>query len=129
MPMNVIQGALIPNHYGHVGGDQRTDAQAAINAIQYADIFGGPGMIANHGTMRVDNQGHFQVGGVDPYYYNIQVQVNGVHGNSTVAHANVCDTIMTNDPLNQTGAKNRVISALQRSLDDDHSYTVTGTCP
>ncbi len=129
MPMNVIQGAPIPNHFGHVGGAHRTDAQAAINAIQYADIFGGPGTISNHGMIHVDNQGHFQVGGVGPYYYNIQAQVNGVHGHSTVAHANVCDTIMTNDPLNQTGAKNRVISALQRSLDDDHSYTVTGTCP
>lgn len=36
---------------------------------------------------------------------------------------------MTNDPANQRGAVNKVVSALNQSLDSGRSYTVTGTNP
>jgi hypothetical protein len=124
MPMNVIRGEYFRG-YVAVGRELREAAQTAISKIKYADIFRGAGSIAHHGTVRVDNQGRFQIGGVGPYYCNIQVQIS----NLTVAHASICETIMNNDPLSQTGAKNRVISSLQQSLDDGHSYTVTGGIP
>jgi hypothetical protein len=76
--------------------------------------------------MRVDMQG--QIPG-PPIQSNIQVQVNGMHGNSTVAHAIVFSTIQTNNPANQQGSTNAVIAALNLSLDSGHSYTVAGTSP
>ena len=77
--------------------------------------------------MRIDMQGTFVKDG--QMYSNIQVQVNGKQGKSTVAHANVSDSIATEDPANQKGAVNAVITALNLSLDSGHSYEVNGSIP
>ena len=125
MPMTVTQGAAIPNHY-QPNANQRTAAHNVIAQLQYADLWRGAGTLHNNGTLRVDMQGTIPG---NPIQHNIQVQVNGVNGSSTIAHANVSASIMTKDPANQRGAANKVISALNQSLDTGHSYSVAGTNP
>ncbi len=126
MPAVITQGPLINNHYPP-NNAQRSSAQNVIAQIDYAMIWLGAGTLVDNGVMRVDMQGTFNSGG--QLYQNLQVQVDGVAGASTVAHANVCHTLMTADPQNQVGVANKVISALNQSLDTACSYTVTGTIP
>lgn len=127
MPINVVAGGAINNRYPNaLNGTQRSDAQAVIALLDYADLFRGAGLLRKSGTMRVDMQG--VIPGT-PVRSNIQVQVNGVNGFSTVAHADFSRNLDTTDPANQRGALNKVISALNQSLDHGTSYTVSGTNP
>jgi hypothetical protein len=125
MPMQVTQGQPIAHHF-QPNQEQRTAAHNVIAQLQYADLWRNAGVLRQNNLMRVDMQG---VIGGNPVRHNIQVQVNGIKGSSTVAHADVSATLMTNDPANQKGVVNRVISALNQSLDTGHSYAVTGTSP
>lgn len=125
MPMTVTQGAVIPNHL-QPNANQRNAAHEVIAQLQYADLWRGAGTLHKNAAVRVDMQG--TIAG-NPVQHNIQVQVNGVHGASTIAHANVSASIMTDDPANQRGAANKVISALNQSLDSGHSYSVAGSNP
>jgi hypothetical protein len=127
MPMQVTQGQPIAHHL-QPNNNQRTAAQAVINLLQYTDLWRGPGKLRTSPdeSMRVDMQGTIPG---PPVRHNIQVQVNDMHGNSTVAHADVSTSLMTSDANNQRGVLRRVISALNQSLDDGHTYTVTGTSP
>lgn len=125
MPINIIQGGPIPNYHAPTN-TQRDSSQDVIAQLDYADIWRGPGTLHDDGVMRLDMQGIIPG---PPQMQNLQVQVDGLQGNSTVAHANVSVSIQTNDPINQVGAKNKVISALNQSLDSGHSYTVTGAIP
>ena len=97
MPIVVEQGGPIPNHYPP-NQKQRESAQNVIAKIDYDDLWRGAGTIADNGVMRVDNQGKI-VG--PPALYNIQVQVDGISGKSTVAHANVSTSTQTGDKINQ----------------------------
>jgi len=100
MPITRAQGGAIPNlHAPSVG--QRGSAQNVIAQLQYSDLWRGAGTLRDNGIMRVDMQGHIPG---PPIQYNIQVQIDGMQGNSTVAHVN-------------------------QSLDSGHSYTVAGTSP
>ncbi|WP_224363974.1 hypothetical protein [Hyalangium versicolor] len=56
------------------------DAVAAINALSYANLWAAPGTQTIVGTMRVDCQGHTGTGQA-----NLQLQVNGARGHTTVA--------------------------------------------
>lgn len=125
MPISVIQGAAIQNLFAS-NPNQRTAAQTVIAQLQYADLWRGAGTLRNTLLMRVDMQGH--IAG-PPIRYNIQVQVNGVASNSTVAHADVSSLIASTTPENQQGALNKVISALNQSLDTGRSYVVAGNNP
>jgi len=124
MPILLTQGAQIPNRYVPDQA-QVTSAKDAIAQLDYADIFSA-GTLVDNGVMRVDMQG---VIAGPPKQRNLQVQVDNIHGNSTVAHANVSETIMTDDPANRRGVKRKVISALRESLFTGRSYTVTGSIP
>jgi hypothetical protein len=119
MPMQVS------NHF-QPNQQQRTAAHEVIAQLQYADLWRGAGTLHQNNLVRVDMQGTIAGNPVRP---NIQVQVNGIRGNSTIAHADVSARLMTNDPANQRGVASKVISALNQSLDSGHSYTVTGTGP
>lgn len=125
MPINLAQGGPIPN-YQAPSNAQRQSAHGVIAQLQYADLWRGAGTLRTDGVMRVDMQG--QIAGQPPLS-NIQVQINNLQGHSTVAHANVSQSIMTNDPQNQQGAVNKVIAALNLSLDNARSYLVDGTNP
>jgi hypothetical protein len=127
MPITVIQGAAINNRFATpLTQRQRSDAQAAIAQLQYADLFRGAGTLHTSGTMRVDMQG---VIAGNPQRSNIQVQINGINGASTVAHADFARNLATTNAQNQVGAANKVISALNQSLDTGRTYAVAGTNP
>jgi hypothetical protein len=127
VPITVTAGNTINNYYGEPNKKERQSAQDVINQLEYDDLWrSGKSNIHDDGVMRLDNQGSY---GSDPTWYNIQIQVDGVSGSSTVAHALVSDEIQTDDPINQTGAKNKVLSALQQSLDYAVTYTVEGSIP
>jgi muconolactone delta-isomerase len=128
MPVTITQGAAI-NNYLAPNQARKTSTQNVVAQIQYADIWRGAGTLRNNGVMRVDMQGQIAAAGGVPARQNIQVQVNGVAGHSTVAHADVSHSLQTNDPINQRGVVNKVISALNQSLDSGRSYTVTGSIP
>ncbi len=127
MPIILTQGAQIPNHANPSGAQKRASPDA-IGGIDYARIFGGPGTIGQDGQriMRVDMQGNIPG---PPIVKNLQVQINGIGGHTTVAHALVSTTLMTNDPANQRGVTHKVQAALNRSLDDGHTWNVNGTAP
>jgi hypothetical protein len=123
--MQVTQGQPIPNHL-QPNRNQHASAQEVINQITYADLWRGAGTLHKNPEMRVDMQG---IIAGNPVRHNIQVQVNGLKGASTVAHADVSASLMTENADNQRGVANKVISALNQSLDSGHSYAVTGTSP
>lgn len=125
MPINVAQGPAINNRFVP-NQAQKTSAQAAIAQLEYAQIWRGAGTLVDNQVVRVDMQG--TIAG-PPIQHNIQVRIDGVRGNSTVADVNVSATLMTNDPANQRGVLRKVISALNQSLDTARTYTVTGTAP
>ena len=104
----------------------RSASQNVIAQLQYSDLWRNAGTLRRNEEMRVDMQGHISG---PPIKYNIQVQVNGISGNSTVAHVIVSSSIQCDDPANQKGALRAVIAALNKSLDTGKSYTVTGTSP
>lgn len=125
MPITVTQDIVIKNIFVP-NQNQRTAAQTVIAQLQYADIWRDAGTLRNVALMRVDMQGH--IAG-PPVRYNIQVQVNGIANNSTVAHADISSLIASTNPQNQQGALSKVISALNLSLDTGHSFIVTGNNP
>ena len=90
IPMHVTQGPPIPNHYQSLNDKQRKEAHAVIGQLQYADLWRGAGTLHKDDLVRVDMQG--TIAG-PPKRYNIQVQVNGEKGHSTIAHADVSETL------------------------------------
>jgi hypothetical protein len=135
MPMLVsILHEEIPNYYGKPGTVQRDAAQEVIKQLDYADVFrreAGTLHTSANRVMRVDMQGRIRAAPNAPERHNIQVQVNGrnLQGGTTVAHADVSQELMTDDPANQVGVARRVINALHKSLDEGRSYRVTGSIP
>lgn len=126
MPITVVPGNAIPNLAVNLTQAQKTAAQNVIALLQYDDLFRAAGTLRNVPVMRVDMQGVIPG---PPQRSNIQVQINGVNGHSTVAHADFSRTLATANQPNQAGALNRVISALNQSLDSGRSYIVAGTNP
>ena len=127
MPINIAKGDDIPNHH-KPNQNQKQSSQDVIAKLDYVNLWQPAGKLRDDGTMRVDMQGHFPGPGGENMS-NIQVQVDGMPGKSTVAHATVSSSIMTENKENQQGAVNAVISALNQSLDSGHSFLVNGTNP
>ena len=130
MAVTVAQGAafagrIVPNAAQHAA------AKRAIELLTYADLWGAARTIHTdpprapraQQVCRLDEQGNFNRGGFN--WSNLQVQI----GNSTCAHAEVSAQTANNDVQNQVGVRNRVVSALNQSLDSGNTYIVTGTSP
>lgn len=126
MPANIIASGAIPNYPGPPSKSDRKAAQEVINKLDYSDIWRGSGTISKNKDMRLDMQGTIKG---PPEMQNLQVQINGKSGKSTVAHANVCTSLQTHDAINQKGVANKVNSALQQSLDHGQSFVVSGSIP
>lgn len=119
---------IYPGSPGSLNNNRKESVYSVIAELDYQDIFqNGAGTLHDNGVMRVDMQGTFNRDGFR--WHNLQVQVDGVNGNSTVAHANVSEQTMTGDPANQRGVVKKVVSALNQSFDAGQSYEVTGTAP
>lgn len=124
MPIQSVQGGAIPN--GVVfNAAQRTDAMTAIGLVQLADVWRGGNTIANTQRVRVDSQGN-QVNG----RANLQAQLNGVNGASTIACVLVDASVgMAGGQAiaaQQLYAIRQIRGALQNSLVNGTVYTLTG---
>jgi hypothetical protein len=124
MPITVVVSGPIPGHIVPNAG-QRSTAQDVIAMLQYADIWNGPGTLRQQGGVRLDMQGTIPATPALPARQNLQVQIGG----HSIAHADVATSIMDDDPANQRGALNKVISALNQSLNGQMSYLVRGSIP
>jgi hypothetical protein len=131
MFVDVEPGSPIRNAYAPppIANNLHESSQEVIVQLDYADLWRtGRLTLYTNALVRLDQQGDYV--DVDPNgggrIYNIQVQVNGVRGNSTIAAALVYDTIQTDDPENQKGIVRKVVGALNQSLDTGHICTVKG---
>jgi hypothetical protein len=101
MAIQKNQGAQLPNAFPNALTNARhTDAVNAINALDYADLWGAPGTKTSRGTMRVDLQGYTTTGEA-----NLQLQVNGVNGNSSVAGILISPSAQSAVPNRTNGAQ------------------------
>ncbi|KAK5576177.1 hypothetical protein RB653_007318 [Dictyostelium firmibasis] len=116
------QGGNIPN--GSASNNRnKKDLQSAANDLQYANIFkNGAGTIANEGTVRIDMQGTFSSGGQK--WHNLQGQLNGVKGKSTIAHVQVAENAMTDNKAQQNALVTMVINAMMDSYTSGKTYSV-----
>ena len=113
----------VRNAYGNMNANQEHDARLAINAIDFADVWRGAGTIVNQGLVRVDVQGRTGAG-----EQNLQVQINGVNGNSTVAAALIAESVQdASIEAQRVYAVRKIKDALFSSMNDNHIYRVTGT--
>ncbi|MBQ25512.1 hypothetical protein [Alcanivorax sp.] len=113
----------VRNAYGNMNANQEHDARLAINAIDFADVWRGAGTIVNQGLVRLDVQGRTAAG-----EQNLQVQINGVNGNSTVAAALIAESVQNaNIEAQRVYAVRKIKDALFSSMNDSHIYRVTGT--
>ena len=130
MTVTVTQGAAIAGRIAP-NNAQHTAAKRAIELLTYADLWGAartihtdpPRVPRAQQVCRLDEQGNFNRAGFN--WSNLQVQI----GNATCAHAEVSAQTANNDVLNQVGVRNRVVSALNQSLDSGHTFVVAGTSP
>lgn len=113
----------VRNAYGNMNANQERDARLAINAIDFADVWRGAGTIVNQGLVRLDVQGRTGAG-----EQNLQVQINGVNGNSTVAAALIAESVQdASIEAQRVYAVRKIKDALFSSMNDNHIYRVTGT--
>ena len=113
----------VRNAYGNMNANQERDARLAINAIDFADVWRGAGTIVNQGLVRLDVQGRTAAG-----EQNLQVQINGVNGNSTVAAALIAESVQdASIEAQRVYAVRKIKDALFSSMNDGHIYRVTGT--
>lgn len=113
----------VRNAYGNMNGNQERDARLVINAIDFADVWRGAGTIVNEPLARLDVQGRTAAG-----EQNLQVQINGVNGNSTVAAALIAESVQdASTKAQQVYAVRKIKDALFSSMNDGHIYRVTGT--
>ena len=113
----------VRNAYGNMNANQERHARLAINAIDFADVWRGAGTIVNQGLVRLDVQGRTAAG-----EQNLQVQINGVNGNSTVAAALIAESVQNaNIEAQRVYAVRKIKDALFSSMNDNHIYRVTGT--
>jgi len=99
----------------NLNNEQRQNVTEAIDALDFHELPGGAGTAVRTGQIRIDRQG--QTGNNEQ---NIQVQVNGVNGPSTVATILIPNRYL-NNTLNDHGRAqviNRVRDALRRSFRD-----------
>eukprot|EP01132_Coremiostelium_polycephalum_P007376 gene7376-9060_t len=119
----------IPNRYPATDKTKKA-TQAAIAGLKYEKIYSPTARTIVECTpdargVRIDMQGTFNSGGVK--YYNLQAQVCGVSGSSTVAHVNVADTTASRNPAHQKGVERKVRDALNKSFNDKLSYRMNGS--
>ncbi|EGC37927.1 hypothetical protein DICPUDRAFT_91531 [Dictyostelium purpureum] len=123
--LSVEKEGDIPNRATNLSSRQKKDASEAIAQLEYSKIFyNSAGTIANHGSIRIDMQGIFTHFGTR--YHNIQAQINGIKGSSTVAHVSVSEESMSTKTSEQKHVVRKVRNALLESLKSGKSYRVKG---
>ena len=125
MPIVSQQGGAI-NNIGGLNAARRSDAILAISGVQLADCWRAGVTISNSPLIRVDCQGVDANGQA-----NLQAQINGQNGNSTVAHVLVDQSVgATGGPradVQRLYAIRQIRGALGNSLANGTTYTLTGS--
>lgn len=102
---------------------QREACHNVISQFEFSDLSRQAGTlhVSNDRVARLDLQGRMHEGTV-----NLQVQI----GDSSVAAALIAREVCTiDDPINQVGGRNGVISVLNQSLDTGTIWKLVGTLP
>ncbi|PXX99260.1 hypothetical protein [Halomonas sp. LBP4] len=121
--LQVQRQGPIRNAYGNMNQSQHGDAVADINSLADTAIWRGAGTIINQGTVRIDVQGYTGAGDL-----NLQAQINGVNGNSTVAAILVAPSVgQANTQAQHVYATRKLKNALFESMNDGYIYRVSGT--
>ena len=103
---------------------QMSDARGVIAKLNFADIWRKPPFSITQGTVRLDIQGGIANGG-----RNIQVQLNGASGDSTISGTTVQGNVGTaSTAARQDYVQRMVRNALANSLNDRQFYDVNGPC-
>jgi len=125
MPINSVQGGPI-NNAGVMNAAIRRDAALAIGLVELGKVWRKGKKIANTPLVRVDCQGVDDNGQA-----NLQAQINGQQGNSTIAHVlvdqSVGETSGSRADAQKVYATRQIRGALQNSLSTGNTYTLTGT--
>ncbi|KAM9941508.1 hypothetical protein ACTFIT_008064 [Dictyostelium discoideum] len=91
-----------------------TDLASAADQLKYSIIFRNMnGTIANKGSVRIDMQSSFTSNG--PVWLDLKAQLNGVKGNSTIAHVIVDGNTITGIGAEQVSVTNITIVAMMNS--------------
>ena len=124
--VNVVAGAPIPNYFGVPNAAQRNDATNAIAALTFADLYRNPPFRIHGpaGLVRLDVQGAIAGGG-----RNWQVQINNVHGNSTISTMLVAGGLAGASTADRrTFVQRSARNGLVQSLGTGNIYNVNGNC-
>ncbi|KAM9961035.1 hypothetical protein ACTFIW_010209 [Dictyostelium discoideum] len=114
------QGGDIPNVYDN---EIKKDLASAADQLKYSIIFRNmKGTIANKGSVRIDMQSSFTRNG--PVWMDLKAQLNGVKGNSTIAHVIVDGNTTTGNGAEQVRVTNVTIAALMSSYTSGKTYNV-----
>ena len=126
MPIVLTQSTPIP-HLGDLTARKKSDAINCIHKLEYPDAFrtAARSEICVENEIRLDLQGIIPATATAAARQNLQVQIAG----TSVAHADVSQSVMCDDGPNQLGALRKIKKALFDSLDTGRTYLVTGTSP
>lgn len=120
----VRQGSAIRNHYTGATSRNLQDGNSAIAALDFAELYRKPPFRITKGSVRLDAQGLNSDGDA-----NLQIQLNGVSGKSTIAHVQVAAELGgASTPDRAKYVQRKVRGALLKSMETGRSYTVSGDC-
>lgn len=121
---NVAPNGAINNYFGAPSPAQRQNATDAIAQLDFGDLYRAPPFRINVGAVRLDAQGLNAAGDA-----NWQVQINGVHGNSSIAHAQIAGTLGFASTADRQAYIQRIArNALVQSLNTGNRQDATGIC-
>lgn len=122
--VNVGVNGAINNYFGAPNNNQTRDATNVIAQLDFADLYRQPPFRINGNLVRLDAQGLNGAGDS-----NWQVQINGVNGNSTIAHAQIVAAVGNASTADrQRNVERSARNALNQSLNTGNRYDVTGHC-
>lgn len=112
----LVQGLEMRNTFGNSRDVYRAGQDLISNINDYARLFGGGNNIyqgeSGNFSVRLDTQN------ATPTHVNLQIQVNGAHGNSTIANI-----LIANALGNDLASLANVISGLTNSLNSWRAKT------
>jgi hypothetical protein len=125
MPINVAVNGDIRGWPPSVTRRMRDELAEAVAELGFADLFRGPGTVAEVGNTRIDVQGPWTNGG-QRIGNNIQAQV----GKMSIAALRIADTLGgAVGALNQNAVLQQAQAALNASVRDGQWRELTGTSP
>jgi hypothetical protein len=125
MPINTVANGNVSGWY-QTNAKMQRELGEAVAQLQFADLFRGPGTIAEEGRTRVDVQGQWTGPGRVRIGANIQAQVSGM----SIAGLKIADSLgAAVGAIEQAAVLTAAQLALNASGADGIWREVTGTSP